>query len=155
MCRRTLFALALTIGPLLAQQYTQVADKRAASWFDKGESMTRKINRLHALQKRDMDMYEKAFTKALPGVSNRTDIGFAILKFNVLFDAKDQVLAGAVIKYTRRLEQLPANVVDEWHTLTGASSPYDAFSLTAEDALFPREKFSEQAFKSLVSRLSK
>jgi hypothetical protein len=145
------FVLLATAGQMAAQK-SDAAAKRAGSWFDKGESMTRKINRLHALQKSDMDMYETAFTKASLGDLKRADIGFAILQFNVLFDAKDQVLPGAVIRYSRRIEQLPAKVIEQWENLTGADSIHAAMSLTAEADLFPQEKFSGKAFQVLASK---
>ena len=72
--------------------------------------------------------------------------------FKPLFDSKNQVVAGAVAKYTKRVEQIPAKAIEEWATLTGAEQVSAAISLTAEDGVFPGERCSDQGFRALVMK---
>jgi hypothetical protein len=130
-------------------QKSAAADKQAASWFNNGRDSF--LQRMPAMQKEDVDVWEAAAKKA--GIdASRASLGFTIPKFNPLFDAKNQVVAGAMAKYAKRFEQLPAKAVEDWAALTGGDKLVVALSLTAENNLFPGEKFSEPAFRTLATK---
>ena len=58
---------------------------------------------------------------------------------------------GAVAKYARRLGQLPRATVARWQAVTGGEALVVAMSLTAEDRLFPKEVYSDAAFRRFVA----
>jgi hypothetical protein len=100
----------------------------------------------------DIDAWEAASKRA--GVeASRQELFFALPKFNPLFDSNDKLVPGAVIRYAKRLEQLPAKAIDDWKTLTGGDDRLIvAISLTAESGVFPGEKYSEQGLRALVTK---
>lgn len=142
--------LFLAVASVLGAQSS--AEKQAASWFGGvGADPIARLNRLSALSDKDLDVWVAAGRKVGLG-GTRADFGFQLMKFNPLFDSKGQKLSAAVAKYTGRLEQLPKTAIDQWRSLTQGDSLPAAISLTAEDAVFPREKFSAEAFRQFAAK---
>ena len=141
--------VAAFIGVPASAQKSGAADKHAGSWFNDGRDAF--LKRTGALQAGDLDLFVAAAKKS--GLeASRQQLFFALPKFNPLFDSKDQIAAGAVAKYSKRLEQTPAKAVEEWTQMTGGERLIAAISLTAENSVFPGEKFSEQGFRALATK---
>jgi hypothetical protein len=97
ICGLVVLVLAGSAG--VAAQKSPAAARQAGSWFNTGGDTF--LRRTPALQKHDVDVWEVAARKA--GIAaDRADLAFTIPKFNPLFDAKDQVVAGAMAKYSKR-----------------------------------------------------
>lgn len=144
-----LIVLVLVASVGVAAQKSAAATRQAGSWFTNGEDNF--LKRTPALQKHDIDVWEAAATKA--GIkADRADLAFGIPKFNPLFDAKNQVVAGAMSKYSKRLAQLSAKTIQQWAALTGGEPLLVALSLTAENSVFPGERFSDAGFRALMAR---
>lgn len=141
--------ILLAFAAPASAQKSAAADKQAGSWFNNGRDSF--LKRTPALSAGNIDAWEAAAKKA--GVeASRSEIFFTLPNFNPLFDSKDQLVAGAVAKYAKRLEQIPAKVIEEWKVLTGGEHLVAAISLTAENSVFPGEKYSEQGFRALVTK---
>ncbi len=152
-CAIMLLAIA---GPIYAQT-SAAARKQAESWFlvqtnpnDSSyvKSYLKRVEDL-PLTRADLNVWEAAAKKEKVSHSSLIE---RLAKFKPFFDLKDQVVAEAAAKYTKRVEQIPANAIEEWVTLTGVGQFTAAISLTAEDGVFPGERFSDQGFRALVRR---
>lgn len=155
-----LVMLAIT-GPVYCQK-SAAAGKQAGSWFSNTHDSALSGARLKSLQdsylKRttalstaDVEVWQAAANKATLETTFE-GLLFTLPSFNPLFDSKDQVVAGAVVKYAKRLEQIPAKAIKEWESLAGGEQITAAMSLTAENRVFPGEKFSDQAFRAFVAK---
>jgi hypothetical protein len=143
------FLLAALVAVSASAQKSAAADKQAGSWFDNGRDSF--LKRTGALQAADLDLFEAAAKKS--GLeASRQQLFFTLPKFNPLFDSKYQIVAGAVAKYAKRLEQTPMMAIEEWTAMTGGERLLSAISLTAENGVFPGEKFSEQGFRALATK---
>lgn len=140
--------IAGLVVPVFAQK-SDAADKQADSWFDNVRDTF--LKRTTALQAGDIDLWQAAGTKALGDVT-RGNLFFALPKFNPLWDRNAKLVAGAGAKYAKRLEQIPGAAIKRWQTLTDAEPLYAAMSLTAENALFPQEKFSGKSFETFAAK---
>ena len=52
----------------------------------------------------------------------------------------------------KRFAQLPAKAVHEWAALTGGAPLVVALSLTAENRVFPGERFSDAGFRAVTGK---
>jgi hypothetical protein len=140
--------LATVAAPVWAQK-SAMADKQAASWFNNNRDAF--LKRTGTLVAGDLDAFETAAKKA--GVeASRQQLFFTLPKFNPLFDSKDLIVAGAIAKHAKRLEQIPPKVIEEWKVLTGGEQFVAALAITAENSVFPGEKYSEQGFRALATK---
>lgn len=154
MTRLLLVSLLVMVSawPASAQK-SAAADKQAGSWFNNSRDSF--VNRMGAgMSAGDLDTWEAACKNA--GLeASRQDLFFALPKFNPLFDSGGKFVTGAIAKYAKRLEQLPAKSIDEWKALTGGDRLIVAMSLTAENGVFPGEKYSDQGFRALIARFKR
>jgi len=141
-----LLIVALT-QPAFAQK-SDAADKHVGGWFNNVRATF--ISRTAALEKSDLDVWEAASVTPLGSVS-RGDLFLALPKFNPLWDQANKPAAGAMAKYAKRLEQIPRPAIERWSAITGATSLIAAMSLTAENALFPKETFNDKAFSTFLA----
>ena len=102
----------------------------------------------------DLTLWEAAAKKA-GLVASRQDLFFILPKFNPLFDANDKFIGGAIAKYAKRLEQIPTKAIDEWTAQTGGDRLMAAISLTAENSVFPNEKYSDSGLRGLATKFAK
>lgn len=141
----TLIFLIIT-APLVAQK-SSAAEKRAGIWFNNVRDTF--LKRLQEVDSVEFKLWLTTATKAVPD-RDINDVLFSMMHFNPLWNSKNKPVSGAVAKYTKRWEQIPANVAAKWKLRTGAKALYADVSLSAENELFPKEKFSEAAFKVFV-----
>lgn len=144
--------LCLVMGVLadsaLAQK-SAAADKQSASWFHNVRDTF--LKRTSGLQANDLDIWEAASAKA--GLeTTRAALFFALPRFNPLWDVSNKLIPGATAKYAKRLEQIPGTVIEKWQGLTTGDPLYTAMSLTAENILFPSDKFSPKIFADFVAK---
>ena len=144
--------IALVVGlasPVIAQE-SEAAKKKASALFMSAFDALMKTT--SSLGSTDYDAWEGAAKKAGIAVERR-DLLVNVPRFKPLFSADNKVVPRAVAKYSARLAQIPATALSEWQKLTGLDPMFAGMSLTAEDEVFPKEKYNEQAFRSVVSKL--
>ena len=140
-------ATLVLIAPSVVAGGQSAAADRNGSWF-KAEPAIR-MARLRALTDADLDRWVVAARKSDPGASRQ--IGLVLMRFDPLFDAKNQPVKGAVAKYSERLAQLSTAIVEQWRP-SGVDFMFAAIGLTAEDAFFPSEKFDVSAFRQFLAK---
>ena len=148
---RPIVLCSLIVAGLAATAFAQQSDaalQRAGSWFDNARDTVMK--RMPGIQAGDIALWTTAGEKAL-GAVEPNDLFFTLPKFNPLWDKSGKPVAGASAKYAKRLDQIPAAALERWRIMTGAAPLYAAMSLTAENTLFPQEKFSEKAFETFAA----
>ncbi|HUP59251.1 MAG TPA: hypothetical protein VNA69_02400 [Thermoanaerobaculia bacterium] len=166
MTRWFLPILAVVTLVLPAKAQTSPAAERAGSWFTnilsgepegRSERLQRYTKRLGSFEKVDFDLWDETATKAIGSGDYRVGLVSALTQFNPLWDKADQLVPGAVAKYAKRLEQIPAASVKEWQLLTNDSATKGALllaamTLAAENELFREEQFSDKAFQAFKAK---
>lgn len=138
---------------LAGEQTDEARTARAQRWSHRLEALAHKDSE----GRTSIDTWDAAATKALGPGDYRLGLVMTLPKYDPLWDKDNQLISGAVAKYTARMEQLSATTVKEWQVRTNEAESQGALllaamTLVAEEELFPEETFSQGAFASFMAR---